>query len=1109
MNKTLKYEPENMMFHSGAARYEFTQGGDVCSFYYGDYMVSRLVGNCLDGGVSNLWLRLYEKEIRAVPLIGIHSPSKLERSENCLRYTGSFEGVCYTVVFHAHTSGWVFEVLLEGEGQKVDVVYGTDVGLGLENGVLENDLYVCQYLGHTIFKEKHGYVICSRQNLPQGGKNPCLQLGMLEGNAVAYSTDAMQFFGKEYKFTNEAKALKGNLDSCNYQFECAYPALQSEKIVLDKPTRMQFYGFIQEDHPSAIQRAVPEEMLLEHLAPWNQEKFSGVPMPRLKECFGTPFCSEPMDEKQLDRYYPVKELVEEKDGRILSFFDPKHTHIVTCEKELYVERPHVNIITTFINTREVDQELITSTLGICGMFNGQTVIGNTNYHKLLSTSRGLLNSMKSSGMRIWVEMDGQYRLLAMPAIFEIGLNFGRWTYLEKDRQITVETFALAHSTDLITRVYGDREYNYIVTFQLVMGNYEYCQPVMLDQEKDRLVLRPSPETKAASVYPELQYEMYLPEGSEVSDDRIFFEDGRSRNQTLLSAQVKRRGGFEIRIHGTMEEKKAKPFKGSTSLLREKQEFLACYEKLLRGFYVKGEGRRISALNVTAYWFAHNALVHFAVPHGPEQPGGAAWGSRDICQGPFEFFMALRQDSLLRNILLIIFANQHKKSGEWAQWFMFDRYTDEMDGCHGDIVFWPLKCLGNYLETVGDYSILEEKLPFRDTEDAESVRGHLTAALDAIEKRFLPGTTLISYGGGDWDDTLRPCDPEMEKKLVSSWTQALAYQVLCTLGRALDGEELSARCKKMAQSIREAFLKFLVRDGVIAGFVYRQDESCFKPMLHPKDEDTGIHYRLLPMTRSIISGLSDEKLAGDSMRIIEEKLHCPDGVRLMDHPARYSGGVSHLFQRAEQAANIGREISLQYTHAHIRYIEALCCMGEGEMAWKSLFEINPVELHNEVGNALPRQRNMYFSSSDGDFADRWIYEKECHRLWRGEVKVKGGWRLYSSGPGIYFQQLLCHVFGIRVKQEQIEIDPVLPEEADGTTLYLTLNGKPYIFLYHTKADGAKWGVTQKGRSLPFSPISGTYRKGGVCIALHELEPEEPVHIFLARSAKMENTGKTEN
>ena len=47
---------------------------------------------------------------------------------------------------------------------------------------------------------------------------------------------------------------------------------------------------------------------------------------------------------------------------------------------------------------------------------------------------------------------------------------------------------------------------------------------------------------------------------------------------------------------------------------------------------------------------------------------------------------------------------------------------------------------------------------------------------------------------------------------------------------------------------------------------------------------------------------------------------------------YHGGTSTLFRRAESAANFGREIGLQYVHAHIRYIEALARIGRPDEAF---------------------------------------------------------------------------------------------------------------------------------------------------------------------------------
>ncbi len=124
-----------------------------------------------------------------------------------------------------------------------------------------------------------------------------------------------------------------------------------------------------------------------------------------------------------------------------------------------------------------------------------------------------------------------------------------------------------------------------------------------------------------------------------------------------------------------------------------------------------------------------------------------------------------------------------------------------------------------------------------------------------------------------------------------------------------------------------------------------------------------------MTRSIISELVSKEQANQNMSLIGEHLKFPDGVRLMDKPAAYHGGVSHHFMRAEQTANFGREIGLQYVHAHIRYIEALAKLGRAAETVTALEVINPVSM-TAVPNAALRQRNAYFSSSDGDFMTRY-------------------------------------------------------------------------------------------------------------------------------------------
>ena len=79
------------------------------------------------------------------------------------------------------------------------------------------------------------------------------------------------------------------------------------------------------------------------------------------------------------------------------------------------------------------------------------------------------------------------------------------------------------------------------------------------------------------------------------------------------------------------------------------------------------------VNALAWWYTHNMLVHYSVPHGLEQYGGAAWGTRDVCQGPTEYFMATQNYQSVKEIIKTVYSHQYEDDGNWPQWFMFDRY----------------------------------------------------------------------------------------------------------------------------------------------------------------------------------------------------------------------------------------------------------------------------------------------------------------------------------------------------------------------------------------------------------------------------------------------------
>src|SRR4029453_6469679 len=201
-------------------------------------------------------------------------------------------------------------------------------------------------------------------------------------------------------------------------------------------------------------------------------------------------------------------------------------------------------------------------------------------------------------------------------------------------------------------------------------------------------------------------------------------------------------------------------------------------------------------------------------------------------------------------------------------------------------------------------------------------------------------------------------------------------------------------------------------------------------LHPSDASTGIRYRLLPMIHAILADLLSPAQARAHVALIREHLLGTDGARLFDHPPRYQGGPQQRFQRAESSAFFGREIGVMYTHAHLRYAEAMAHWGDAEAFFLALRQLNPIGLRDVVASARPRQANCYASSSDGCFADRYEADAHYQDLLAGSVAVECGWRVYSSGAGIAVRLIRECLLGVRQSRSRLIIDPVLPVPLDG-------------------------------------------------------------------------------
>lgn len=1085
---------KNFKLSTGGIELHILESGNIKEIRKNDIQITQLKGNNLESSLFNIYLKIeYNNKKSYYKLIGNGSSSKYTVYSSSIKYIGEIDHLKYEVELKVIEDTIFTTVNLSSNVKvKVTVYYGIDVAIAPENAVRNNEAYVCQYIDHKAFSTSNGYVIGSRQNQ---GTPHYLQTGSLTKN-IAFSTDGYQFFKKEYKLSNFAEALKDDkLVSEVYQYEFAYIALQSQSVDLESNAEFVFYSSYIDCVPEILSEPKLSNELIElyDCKLFEEECFSGSELD-LKFSYDDIYNSLEMSDGEINELYPKQVLVEYFNNKTLSFFTEEKSHVILQQKELLSERPSGHIMLSGNN--EDLEKVLANTTYMFGVFSSQIVCGNTSFNKLNSNIRNSLNIQKYAGLRIFIKLDNKLKLLNLPAVYELGLNYSKWIYkLDNDIiEVTVYTDTGHPKTNLIFKSLNNITYDFLITNFLTMSQNEYDTNIEIVEENGKIIVYPSKDSMVYQRYQDFKFTIVPSIEMTVNNDSVFYEDNQSRNDFLLT-MTGSGSNFELLTIAYDYDTIIDDFNIC------KNKYLESHESLLNNFNLSIDNDCsdiVEGYNVMAYWYAHNALVHYASPHGLEQYNGAAWGTRDICQGPIELFMATQKFDKVRTILLDIFRHQFIENGNWPQWFMFDRYSFiQQHESHGDIIVWPARTLAIYLNCTKDYSILEETVSYTSmqtsdyTEEKYTILEHLKKEINNIIENFIPSTFLSCYGGGDWDDTLQPAKHELAKTMVSGWTVALTYEMLSKLGEELTtyDDNLAKYYLHLAEKILCDYRKYIIIDDIPAGFVVFDDNIT--PIIHPSDKVTGIKYRLLPMNRGIISEIFNDEEVENILKVIDNNLKHPDGVRLMDNTVKYNGGITTYFTRAETAANFGREIGLQYCHAHIRYCEALAKLGLGKDLFNQLSIINSPITNEMVSNANIRQRNVYYSSSDGDFSNRYDAMTNYNKLRTGDVAVKAGWRIYSSGPGIYLNQVICNMLGIRISGDNVIIDPILPAELSGLKFNYSINNKKIIVTYIKSTEKL---VLIDGKEIDYLEYSNKYRCSGYLIGLGNIKEGSNIVVY---------------
>lgn len=1089
-------------------RIEVNANGSVRRMDHGDILLNLFLGTEIEGGPANLYLRRHGTSIEAVPLLGPQGPAAIHLDERGMSATGEWHGIRFRVslVLSESTPAWFWHLRLENTlhtAEKLDLIYAQDLALAHYGAVRINEYYTSHYVDHTpLSHPERGIVLASRQNLSMSGRHPWCVIGAL-GKGVGFASDALQFHGLATRAGQVPVGLTEGLDIGRRQHEHAMTVIQDAPVRLGRGEVIErgFFGWFEADHPEATSAndlvfvdsaiGLPEAVpVFDSNAPCGSEPPASL------------FASAPLLDAQdlseadiADLFGTGLRAVEREDGKILSFFAGTNRHVVLKAKELSVLRPHVQILRT--GHRLVPEEAaLTSNTWMGGVFHAMVTQGHVSINRFLSTPHSYLGLFRGNGLRLFVEMADSWHLLDVPSAFEMTPESSRWIYKYPAGLIQIRSAAPVdgHALTLSAEVMSGDPLRFFLSWHVALNGDDGSNtvPVRYVQNEEDVFVQPTPESDVGRRFPEGGFRIVPLEGTvmeRMGRDEMLFADGLSRHQPYLCMISEPAVSIGFRLKGCLVSENLET--------RAAQNHSQFWTDITGDFHLHPPADTPLSDAAKQFeeilpWFIQNTLIHYLAPRGPEQYTGGGWGTRDTSQGPVELLLGLGRHEPIREILVLLFKAQNP-DGDWPQWFMFfDRERNIRAGdSHGDIVFWPLLALAQYLIASEDGTLLDEIVPFFHPEgenraEKAALWHHVERALAVISNRVIPGYKLAAYGNGDWNDSMQPADPTMRERLCSAWTVTLHYQTLNTLAKAfkrLGRNDQASHFAAAARDVHDQFQRHLLKDGTVTGFAYFHDGDRIDYLLHPRDKTTGVSYSLLPMIHAIINDLLTPEQARKHFDIINTHLLGPDGARLFDRPMEYRGGPQKFFQRAESASFFGREIGLMYTHAHLRYAEALARCGDAEGFFLALCQANPIGIRSIVSAATLRQANCYYSSSDGAVADRYEAFLEYDRVKKGAIPLDGGWRVYSSGPGIWTRLMLQSFLGLRWERSALTIDPVIPKGLNGLRVEMKLDGIPFDVTYHIEGTGCGTKVLRlNGGELPFKRGENPYRIGAARVPM---------------------------
>lgn len=445
------------------------------------------------------------------------------------------------------------------------------------------------------------------------------------------------------------------------------------------------------------------------------------------------------------------------------------------------------------------------------------------------------------------------------------------------------------------------------------------------------------------------------------------------------------------------------------------------------------------------WLLYQTLSCRYLSRSAFYQSGGAYGFRDQLQDSMSIGVV---DPEIPKAQILRSASRQYVEGDVQHWWhpvvnsgIRTRFSDDL--------LWLPYVTAEYINSTGDYAILDAKAPYLEDEplrEGEDERYTIVNqstkegtiyehCLKAIEKGLRFGVHNIPLmGSGDWNDGMSTVGNEGKGESV--WLGWFLYSILNSfieIAEMRNDDVTKAHYSEMKEFIRENLEKN-AWDGGWYRRAYFDDGTPLGSRENPECQIDS-----LAQSWSIISGAFEEECrfepkvdsrarAMEAMEAIDNNLVKKDkAMILLLAPPFFNSKLEPGYIKGYVPGV--RENGGQYTHAAVWVILALTKLKLGDKALNYYNMINPINHARTELECMTYKVEPYVMAAD-------VYIREPHA-------GRGGWSWYTGASGWMYRVGVENILGLRkVKDKGYTINPCVPKDWNEYEIKVTNEKEDY-------------------------------------------------------------------